>query len=123
MTYTSEAVKQFVARAVLKSSRVWVPGHDGDSSALETVHAKFAAASIQPEQGVVEVEPHLATVLNIEVGPHTVWFVTAPSTQRVFFEEPSSMFGVAWGPDSATGKYVDLGFRTGDPIDAFLAWA
>jgi hypothetical protein len=89
--------------------------------ALQNVHAEFEQSLIEPEEGVVEVEPHIAAILSVEAGPHAVWFVTAPSAQRLFFDERSEKFGVAWGPDSATGKHVDLGFRTGDPIDAYLA--
>jgi hypothetical protein len=43
------------------------------------------------------------------------------SSQRIFFDESANAFGVAWGPDDKSGDYIDLGFRTDDPIDAFLA--
>lgn len=118
---TSDEIRRVVAEARAKSTRRWVPGMQADIAAIEQARSQFDSSLIAPEQGTVEVEPHIAQILNIEQGAIRVWFLTGPQTQRVFFDERPSLFGVAWGPDSVTGKYVDLGFRTDDPLDAFLA--
>jgi hypothetical protein len=118
---TPDDVRRFVLAALARSTRQWVPGREADSSALQKVHAEFNSSLIEPTTDFIEVEPHVAEILNIESGSRQVWFVTEATTQRVFLDEPLDSFGVAWGPDAATGKYIDLGFRTEDPIDAFLA--
>jgi len=118
---TPDEIRRIVADARAKSTRRWVPGKQADAVAIEQARVQFDSSLIPPEQGAVEVEPHIAQVLHIEHGEIRVWFLTGPQTQRVFFDERSSLFGVAWGPDSTTGNYMDLGFRTDDPLDAFLA--
>lgn len=118
---TAEEVQRIVADARAKSTRSWVPGKQADIATIEQARGQFDLSLITPEQGTVEVEAHMAQILNIEHGALRVWFLTSPQTQRVFLDERRKLFGVAWGPDSATGKYLDLGFRTDDPIDAFLA--
>ena len=118
---TPDEIRRIVADARAKSTRRWVPGKQADAVAIEQARVQFDSSLIPPEQGAVGVEPHIAQVLHIEHGDIRVWFLTGPQTQRVFFDERSNLFGVAWGPDSATGNYMDLGFRTDDPLDAFLA--
>lgn len=114
-------VRRLLAEAVIRSSRRWVPGKENDPLAIQNTRVAFDSSLITPELGVIEVEPHVSVMVNLEVGQHQVWFLTKPSTQRVFLDESSENFGIAWGPDSVTGRYIDLGIRTVDPIDAFLA--
>ena len=121
MADTTEEVMRVVAQARARSTRQWTPGNAEDPMAMQKVHVEFNASLIAPEPGWIEIESHTASILNIEEGSRMVWFVTGPKTQRVFLDECLGAFGVAWGPDSATGKYVDLGLRTSDPIDAYLA--
>jgi hypothetical protein len=118
---TSEEIQKIVADACAKSTRSWVPANRSSIATIEQARSQFALILIPPEQGGIEVGPDVSEILNIEHGTLWVWFLTSPQTQRVFFDECRNLFGVAWGPDSATGKYLDLGFRTDDPIDAFLA--
>lgn len=121
MEYSLNEVQLLVAQARALTTRQWVPGKDENPSALDEARRAFDSSLITPEIGSVEIEPHIAGILNVDPGMRQVWFVTASNTQRVFYDEETRAFGVAWGPDSATGNYVDLGFRTEDPIDAFLA--
>lgn len=121
MKHSIDDVRRALADAVIRSTRRWVPGKENDPLAMRNTRIAFDSSLITPELGVIEVEAHAAVMLNLEVGQHQVWFLTKPATQRVFLDEVSEKFGVAWGPDSATGRYVDLGIRTVDPIDAFLA--
>ncbi|MCW5633350.1 MAG: hypothetical protein KIT17_08445 [Rubrivivax sp.] len=116
----SGVVARLVAEARAQSTRKWVPGEEADPVAIERVRREFDSSLIAPEIGSIEVEPHTADVLSIRAGRRSVWFVTRLGTQRIFVDDESGLFGVAWGPDASTGKYVDLGFRTEDPIDAFL---
>jgi hypothetical protein len=118
---SSDEIRTVIVNALAKSTRKWVPGKQVDEMAIEQVRNQFVSSLIPPEHGAVQVELHTAQILHIEPGAIQVWFLTSQETQRVFFEERSGLFGVAWGPDSATGNYVDLGFRTDDPLDAFLA--
>lgn len=112
-------VARLVAEAKSRSTRKWVPGKDADPKAIDRVRKEFDRCLISPEIGSIEVEPPIAAVLSIDAGSRSVWFITKPTIQRVFVDDESGLFGVAWGPDSS-GRYVDLGFRTEDPIDAFL---
>jgi hypothetical protein len=118
---TQDEIQKILADARAKSMRRWVPGAQDDAAAIEQARVHFDSSLIPPEQGAVEVEPHIAQVLQIDHGAIRVWFLTCLQTQRVFFDERTGLFGVAWGPDSSTGNYVDLGLRTDDPLDAFLA--
>jgi hypothetical protein len=121
MRYTIDDVRRTVAEARARSTRQWVPGKEGDPLAIQKARAEFDSSLVAPEVGTIEIERHTAAILSVEAGMRRVWFLTKPTTQRVFLDEGAGTFGVAWGPDSATGNYVDLGFRTEDPIDAFLA--
>ena len=98
-----------------------MPGHDADPTAIQRTREDFDSSLIAPVAGLIEVEPHIADVLNLQAGSRAVWFVTKHATQRVFVDDSSGLFGVAWGPDVTTGRYSDLGIRSDDPIDAFLA--
>lgn len=115
-----EEVAHLVAKARSNTTRKWAPGKDGEPLAIERVHAEFDSNLIPPKLGSIEVESHVAQLLNIRVGSRQVWFITKSAPQRVFVDDESGQFGVAWGPLVSTGRYVDLGFRTGDPIDAYL---
>jgi hypothetical protein len=121
MGYSISDVEKIVSAARASSSRQWVPGADGDPRAIQKACADFDLSRVAPEAGFVLVEEHLAPVLGTSAGPHRVWFITGLASQRVFLDEETGKFGLAWGPDSVTGNYVDLGFRTDDLIDAFLA--
>lgn len=116
----SEDVARLVAEAKSHSTRRWVPGKVADPKAIDRVREEFDLCLTPPEIGSIEVESQIAGVLSIDAGSRSVWFITKSATQRVFVDDESGLFGVAWGPDSSTGRYVDLGFRTEDPIDAFL---
>jgi hypothetical protein len=121
MIHTAEEVEQIFAEAKGRSSRRWVPNGGDNPTAINDAWVQFESSRIGPLVGEIEIEPHIAEMLNVDAGMHSVWFLTAPTKQRVFFDELTGNFGVAWGPDVVTGSYVDLGFRTGDPMDAFLA--
>ena len=121
MKHSIDDVRRVLAEAVTRSTRRWVPGKENDPLAMQSARLEFDSSLIAPELGLIEVEPHVAVMLKLDVGLHQVWFLTKPATQRVFLDEVSEKFGVAWGPDSVTGSYIDLGIRTVDPIDAFLA--
>lgn len=118
---SAEDVVRLVTEGKLHSTRSWVPGRDSDVSAIECVRAEFDSSLIPPDLASIEVESHVAQVLNIQEGFRQVWFITKMADRRVFVDDESGQFGTAWGPVARTGRYVDLGFRTADPIDAFLA--
>lgn len=120
-TLDAKQVRKLVADARATSKRTWVPETSCGGESIESVRARFDASLIEPEKGWITVEPHVAEILGIPAGRIPVWFSTAPGTQRVFLDEREQLFGVAWGPGTTTGEYVDLGFRTDDPVDAFLA--
>ena len=110
-----------VTQALAASTRGWVPGGEGDPLALRKVHERFKEARFFPEPNSVTIEWTLEHVGGSCGSILPVWFITSGQPQRVFYDERTSLFGVAWGPDAQTSLYADLGFRTGDPIDAFLA--
>lgn len=118
---TASEVMQLISLAISQSTRQWVPGRGTDAAAILQARKDFDSSLIHPVIDSIDVEPHIAGVLQVEPGGHPVWFITGPAAQRVFLDDHSGLFGVAWGPDAVTGRYVDLGIRTDDPIDAFLA--
>jgi hypothetical protein len=120
MEYTAQGVATRLDEAMARSTRQWVPGAETEVQAIERVRDQFASSVITPEVGQIEVDNDLARVLNVEAGPRKVWLLTDVARHRVFFDAGTESFGAAWGPDAATGCYWDLGFRTDDPIDAFL---
>lgn len=120
LSLSSAEVTRRVEQAFRQTTRKWVPGKDGDPFALEKAHREFLSSLIKPEHGVVLITEALAEVVGIPAGPHDVWFVNHGAVQRVFYDENSGEFGVAWGPDE-TGTHIDIAARTSDPIDAFLA--
>lgn len=121
MTHTSAEVRKIVTKALAASTRQWVPAEEEGLAAVQRARSELDRHLIAPEQGMVMVDQQISLVLGVEVGLRSVWFLTAPGTQRVFFDETSAKFGVAWGPEVVSGEYIDLGFRTDDPIDAYLA--
>jgi hypothetical protein len=118
---TSTEIALLIAAARARSTRQWVPGRSADPTAIQRAREDFDSSLISPVADSVEVDQPIAEVLNVEPGTRAVWFITKHATQRVFVDDSSGLFGVAWGPDAATGKYSDLGIRSDDPIDAFLA--
>jgi hypothetical protein len=120
MNITSQDILEFISISLSESTRQWIPGKENDAAAIKNTFTEFQSSRIHPELGIIDVEPHIAEVLHIKPGEYRVWFITSPTTQRVFFDEKKNAFGVAWGPNNVTGKYIDLGIRTNDAIDAFL---
>jgi hypothetical protein len=118
---TSEEIVRLIAVARARSPRQWVPGHDADPNAIQQARKDFDSSLVPPVACFIEIEPDIAETLRVQSGSRAVWLITAHTTQRVFVDDSSGLFGVAWGPDAGTGRYVDLGIRTDDPIDAFLA--
>jgi hypothetical protein len=45
-----------------------------------------------------------------------VYFLTDCDPESVFFDPETSSFGVAWGPEAATGRYFDDGTRDTDVL-------
>ena len=122
MKYDAAAVKNISLNALSASSRCWIPGSDaGNTEAVSDAKKRFSLTLIDPELDVVNIEPNFAEILGRTPGLHAVWYITKLGEQRVFFDESNDSFGVGWGPDKATGYYADLGFRTFDPLDAYLA--
>lgn len=120
-TLDAKQVRKLVGDACATSRRTWVPETSCGGETIESARARFDATLIDPEKGWITVELHVAEILGVPAGRIPVWFLTVPGIQRVFFDERQRLFGVGWGPETTTGDYVDLGFRTDDPIDAFLA--
>lgn len=80
-----------------------------------------AACLLDPLPGSVHVDEFNARNLGTTHGNHHVWFITSvEGPQAVFLDEGSGQFGACWGPDSATGCYIDIGFRSADPVEMYL---
>lgn len=85
MKHSIDDVRRLLAEAVNRSTRRWVPGEENDPLAMRSTRLEFDSSLIIPELGLIEVEPHAAIILKLDVGLHQVWFLTKPATQRVFF--------------------------------------
>ena len=91
------------------------------SACSEIQRRQFLTASLPlPALGAVIVDEFHARNLALSPGSHTVWFITTGDPQSVFFIESSGSFGTCWGPDGTTGVYLDLGFRSRDPVEMFF---
>lgn len=119
--WDADQVDRFVDDAFQASTRQWVPGKAGEAAAdMDDVRSAFSASRHAPLRGEVVIESHTAAHLGVRAGPLPVWFVARAGDHHVFLDAFSRVFGVAWGPDATTGELYDLGFRTPDPLDAFL---
>lgn len=84
--------------------------------------ARFLAARrVVPLPCVVYVDEFCARNLASTEGEHLAWLITEDDPQSVFFDEATGQFGVCWGPAAGTNEYKDIGFRSGDPVDMYLA--
>jgi hypothetical protein len=105
-----------------RSTYDFVPSATLDPSEyLAPYRAAFLKARVAPEQGVVVVEPRHAERLGVTAGTLAVWFITRGDPQSVFFGVTVGKFGAAWGPERETGIDYDLGFRSDDPFEMFMA--
>lgn len=83
---------------------------------------RFVNASLdEPVQQAVLLEEFRASAFGLTGGIRQVWFVVRDDPQSVFYDLQTGSFGACWGPDAATGRYVDLGFRDENPFEMFIA--
>jgi hypothetical protein len=105
---TAESVRDRVSAAVAKSA------------CQEKQRRAFLDASLSlPTQGTVVVDEFHAQNLAVCPGSHKVWFITMGDPQSVFFVEAGDLFGACWGPGRSDNAYMDLGFRSPDPVEMF----
>ena len=84
---------------------------------LEAVRSRFIATRITPSARAVHIEQHVSFMLGLPEGDHVVYFVSEDEPQSVFFDPKTESFGCAWGPESETNRYVDLGVRSSDVLE------
>lgn len=114
-------VDQVTDEGLHASTRKWVPDLMTPSRTIDEVRQQFLGERIRPVPGGVILEVEFAEMLGLDPGVLPVWFVTRAAKQRIFFDEALRQFGVALATDAGVDRFVDLGIRTPDPIDAFLA--
>jgi hypothetical protein len=106
---SSALVREFVVSKASASDRLLV---DRERFLTECL--------VEPEAGLVKIDEFHARNLGFPPGDHRVWFITRGDPQSVFFDEIANLFGCCWGPDKDTGDYVDLGYRSQDPVEMYL---
>lgn len=107
---SKDGVRQAVSAAVAASA-----------CAPADVERFRVACLLNPLPGLVHVDEFNARNLDTTLGDHLAWIVTSvDGPQAVFFDEASGQFGACWGPDRATGGYVDIGFRSADPVEMYM---
>lgn len=84
---------------------------------IESIRLRFIEKRITPFARPVVIESHVSQRVGIPEGDHTVYFVTDDDPQSVFFDPKTNLFGCAWGPEQASGRYIDLGFRSIDVLE------
>jgi hypothetical protein len=104
----------------LAESRDFAP-FDWNSAHGDDVRAQFLSERIVPELREVKVEAHVALLIGLAEGKHSVYFVTDSDPQSVFYDPHTKSFGSAWGPEKTSGEYVDLGFRSADVLAMAVA--
>ena len=92
------------------------------STLSNSVKARFASCClIEPKSGLVWLDEFHARLPGHVPGSRVVWFVTQSDPQSVFFDERDGSFGACWGPARDGAQYVDLGYRSLDPVEMFVA--
>lgn len=74
----------------------------------------------RPTPRMVELDEFHTRSPQLSPGLFWTWCVSEGGPQSVFFDEVSGLFGVCWGPDRETGGYMDLGYRSQDPVEMSL---
>lgn len=98
-----------------------------DAAMKQPHHKQWIAALFLAHQLDLpeKIEVHLAafrgTCLGLPEGIRTVWLIIKDSPQSVFYDAFTGSFGACWGPEKDTGSYIDLGFRSDDPIEMYTA--
>lgn len=84
---------------------------------VESIHRRFVSQRIVPALRDITIQPHVAGLLGLPAGTHSVYFVSDGSPLSVFYAPFHKLFGAAWGPDAETGEFLDLGFRSTDVLE------
>jgi hypothetical protein len=87
----------------------------------ETMNRAVSKILSTPKEIQVSLADFRAPFVGLPEGIYAVWLLLEDDPQSVFFDPATEKFGACWGPDVHTGEIVDLGFRSEDPLEMYIA--
>ena len=120
---TAREVDALVSRALAESRWRSLPRRKGHTSGLLRALERFEALRIFPVPASISLGLELERLLGVHARRLNAWFITWGQMYRVFYDEKSGSFGMAWAPDGDDEHklYTDTGLRTDDPVEALIA--
>jgi hypothetical protein len=123
--YSKEGVARLVESGI-KSSTYSYAAHISSSleeraNYIAEQRSEALSARVDPEQVNLVVDDFHASAVGLAPGVYVVWKVIECDGDVVFFDPESGQFGLAAFLDGSHTDLVDLGLRTNDPFEAFLA--
>ena len=112
--FTSRSVKDIIYKRVAQAL---------DSTPItDELAARFKSCLLDdPEEANVTLADFRASYLKMKPGNYAVLLVVKDDPQSVFFDPNTGLYGACWGPDIYTGETIDLGFRSDNPAEMYLA--
>ncbi len=86
-----------------------------------TLDRAMANKLIEPREIQVSLADFRAPFVGLPEGIYSVWLLVEDSPQSVFYDPLTKKFGASFGPDIYTGENIDLGFRSDDPLEMYIA--
>ena len=87
----------------------------------DTLNLAVAKRLSVPKNIQVSLADFRAPFVGLPEGIHAVWLLLEDDPQSVFYDPATKKFGACWGPEIETGEYIDLGFRSDDPLEMYIA--
>jgi hypothetical protein len=87
----------------------------------ETMNRAVSKRLLTPRSIQVSLADFRAPFVGLPEGIYSVWLLLEDDPQSVFYDPATKKFGACWGPDVHTGEIIDLGFRSEDPIEMYIA--
>ena len=111
---TSKSVKDMIYKCVAQAL---------DSTPItDELAARFKSCLLaDPEETTITLADFRASYLKMEPGNYSVLLIVKDDPKSVFFDPNTGLYGACWGPDIYTGETIDLGFRSDDPVEMYLA--
>lgn len=110
------SISSLVDKSLAGPREIYTAQASDPAEYVSSIKMRFVEKRIAPKVGMVLIERHVMHLLGLPEGEHVVYFVTMDDPQSVFFDPNTNSFGCAWGPDSESGRFVDLGFRSADVL-------
>lgn len=94
---------------------------DVQTEYIENAKKRLLRNITAPEFVIIEITEFHSAILKIEAGEIIAWKIAQEEDSIIFYEEQARKFGKADAKDKNRNTFIDVGFRTEDPLEAYLA--